>query len=80
MPAPSPRDTSPARSPIDSFRNGTAMNTIPLLGHAAHRTTPTHHAGPATVPAPIRPLRFSTLASVEVRKMTDTRSGRACSA
>jgi hypothetical protein len=27
--------------------------------------------------APIRPLRFSTLMSVETRKMTDTRSGRA---
>lgn len=33
---------------------------------------------PSVLPAstPIQPLRFSTLASVELRKMTDTRSGR----
>jgi hypothetical protein len=30
----------------------------------------------ASAPAPIRPLRFSTLMSVETRKMTDTRSSR----
>ncbi|MEO5901456.1 MAG: ABC transporter permease [Ilumatobacteraceae bacterium] len=42
------------------------MNTTDLL---ARPTT-------SLASTPIRPLRFSTLTSVELRKMTDTRSGR----
>ena len=37
--------------------------------------TPARPTEPAAA-APIRPLRFPTLTSVELRKMTDTRSGR----
>jgi ABC-type transport system involved in multi-copper enzyme maturation permease subunit len=33
-------------------------------------------APPTAAPIPIRPLRFSTLTAVELRKMTDTRSSR----
>ena len=38
--------------------------------------TPTLPATAHTSVAPIRPLRFSTLTSVELRKLTDTRSSR----
>ena len=38
--------------------------------------TPTLPAAAHTSVAPIRPLRFSTLTSVELRKLTDTRSSR----
>jgi len=38
--------------------------------------TPTLPAPATTSVAPIRPLRFSTLTSVELRKLTDTRSSR----
>jgi ABC-type transport system involved in multi-copper enzyme maturation permease subunit len=45
----------------------TALSTMPA---------PSDRTAPDRIATPVRPLRFSTLTSVEFRKMTDTRSGR----